>query len=47
MKSGKEALVEFLRIKTPELYADNKFLQVAAEKIAEKGKEPKECSNLD
>ena len=43
LKSGKEALVEFLRIKTPELYSDNKFLQVAAERE----KEQKVCSNLD
>ena len=33
-KSGKEALVEFLRIKTPEIYSCNKYLEVHAERLA-------------
>ena len=34
MKQSKEALIEFLRIKTPELYSSNKYLEVHAERIA-------------
>lgn len=51
MKSGKEALIEFLRIKTPEMYSSNKYLEVYAERLAEaneiKVSEAKPYSHLD
>jgi hypothetical protein len=35
LKTGKEALLEFLRIKTPELYGSDRFLEMHAQTLGE------------
>lgn len=50
LQTGKEALIEFLRIKTPELYGSDLYLEMHAQNIAKSEVEApaaKPISHLD